>query len=102
MKRSAFPLVRGVLGPRVEMAQPEACAALGEASRVVSGAVVGHHARDRHPKLADVGDGRLEEGGDTGAGLGIDLGEAEAGVVVDGDAHGVPAGPGRSPAGGFR
>ena len=53
--------------------------------------------RDAHAKLADVGDGGLEEGGDTGAGLvGRDLGEADAGVLVDADPHVVPASPGRA------
>ena len=79
------------------MAQPEVCAALGEASRAVAGAVVGHHASDPHAKLAEVGTGGLEEGGDTGAAfVGRDLGEADAGVVVDADVHVVPAGPGRA------
>ena len=46
-------------------------------------------------KLAEVGDGGLDEGGDTGAGfVGRDLGEADAGVVVDEDVHVVPASPG--------
>ena len=79
------------------MAEPEACAALGEASRAVAGAVVGHHARDVDAKLVEGGDDGLEEVGDTGVGLvGIDLGAADAGVVVDADMHVVPAGPGRA------
>ena len=78
------------------MAQPEACAALGEAPRAVSGAVVGHR-RDVDAKLAEAGDDGLEEGGDTGAGfVGTDLGEADAGLVVDADMQVVPAGPGRA------
>ena len=91
------------IGPGVEMEQPEACASLGEASPAVAGAVVGHHGSDPHAKLAEVGDGGLEEVGDTGAGfVGIDLGEADAGVVVYADMHAVPAGPGPALAAGFR
>ena len=97
MKRSALPLVRGRRGPREEMAEPEALAGFGEASSAISGAVVGHHLRDVDAELADVGDYDFEDVGDTVAGLiGIDLGEADAGVVVDADMHEIPAGPGRA------
>ena len=79
------------------MTQPEAGAALPEDARAVAGAVVGHHARDIDAELAVVGDGGLEEGGDTVAGLvGMDLDEAHAGVVIDADVDVVPAGPGRA------
>ena len=79
------------------MVRPKACAALREASRAVAGAVVGHHTRDVDAKLADVGDGGPEEVGDTGAGpVGRDLGETDAGAVVDADMHVVPAGPRRA------
>ena len=46
---------------------------------------------------ADVGNYGFEEVCDTVAGLvGMDLGEADAGVVVDADMHEIPAGPGRA------
>ena len=95
----AFRLSVGArrIGPREEMAQPEALAAVGEASRAVSGAVVGHHTTDSHTQVAEVGDGGFEEGGDTVAGLvGMDLDEADAGVVVDADVDVVAAGAGRA------
>ena len=60
----------GRIGPGVEMAESEALAALGEASRAVSGAVVGHHPGDVYAKLSEVGDNGFEEGGDTVAGSG--------------------------------
>ena len=79
------------------MAEPEALAGFGEASRAIAGAVVGHHPRDVDAELAEVGDHGFEEVGDTVAGLvGIDLGEADAGVVVDADMHEIPPGPGRA------
>ena len=91
------PFCHGLIGPGVEIAQPEACGALGEASRAISGAVVGHHTRDVDAKLAEVGDDGSEEVRDTCAGLiGIDLGEADSGVVVDADMHVVPAGSSRT------
>ena len=77
------------------MAQPQACAALGEASRAVAGAVVGHQASDPQAKLAELGDGGLVEGDDTGAGfVGIHLNDVDARAVVDAHAHVLPAGPG--------
>ena len=72
-------------------------AALLEHARAVSLAVVGHHPGDVDAEVAEVGDGSAEEDGDGGAGLvRIDLGEADAGVVVEADVHVVPASPGRA------
>ena len=85
------------IGSRVEVTQPETCATLLEHARAVSPAVVGHHPGDVDAEVAEVGDGGAEEDGDGGAGLvRIDLGEADAGVVVDADVHVVPASPGRA------
>ena len=85
------------IGSRVEVPQPETCATLLEHARAVSPAVVSHHPGDVDAEVAEVGDGGAEEDGDGGAGLvRMDLGEADAGVVVDADVHVVPAGPGRA------
>src|SRR5271156_4097694 len=80
------------LGADVFEAEPLAQPAEGEGP--VAGAVVGHDALDLDSEAIVVGESGLEEAG--GASLllvGHDLGEGDAGVVVDGDMDELPAEP---------
>ena len=84
MKRSAFPLVFGGVGPGSDALDLEFFAGFGEVLGSIAGTVVGHDALDGDAEAFVVGDGGLEEGG--GALLSLvwqDLGEGDAGVVVD-------------------
>jgi hypothetical protein len=63
-----------------------------EAEGFVTTAVVGHHAGDGDAEAFIVSHGRLEEGNCTiGLLVGLDLGEREAGVIVDADVDELPA-----------
>ena len=69
---------------------------LAEAAKVaeaIAGAVVGEHMGDGDAETGVIIDGSLQEsGGRRGFLIGQDLGEGDAGVVVDGDVHILPAG----------
>ncbi len=93
MKRSALPLVRGVVRPRAQMAQAELSAALPPGVRDVSRSVVGHHLFHDDALLAVPVQRPFEEGDGVTPAVGRKhLRVGEAGVVVDGDVHVVPSG----------
>src|SRR6185295_2447743 len=80
------------LGPDVPKA--EALAGSSEGEGFVAGAVVRHHAFDLDAEARVIGERGLEE--DCGAALPLtahDLGEGDAGVIVDGDMDELPSGP---------
>src|ERR1700692_4097164 len=82
------------VGLGADVFEAEPLAELAEGEGLVAGAVVGHDAFDLDAEAVVVGEGGLEEAG--GASLllvGHDLGEGDAGVVVDGDMDELPAEP---------
>ena len=82
-------------GPGEAMAQALLGTARIEGPGTVTPAVVGEHAADTDAEAAVVVEGGAEEGRGSGGGLvGIELGEGEAGVVVDADMEVFPAGAG--------
>ncbi len=86
MKRSAFPLVRGGVGPCAAMLQAKVSAGSIEAACGVAGAVVGEDPTDADPEPGVPGDGGVEEVGCRRLFLiGVHGGEGDARVVVDGD-----------------
>ena len=93
MKRSALPLVRGVKGARVSMAEASREAACGEGTGAVTPAVVGQHAADLDAEMLVVGErGGEKRGGAGGRLVGVDLGEGHAGMVIHADMDVFPAG----------
>src|SRR5580700_4270804 len=94
MKRSALPLVFWGVGPGADVLEAEPLAQPAEGEGLVAGAVVGHDALDFDAEAFVVGERRFEEGGGAALPLiGHDLGEGDAGVVVDGDMDELPAEP---------
>ena len=81
------------------MAKPERAACERVRDRAVAGAVVGHHPLDPDPGVAEVGDRAAEEA-DRGRCLLVleHLNVGQAGSVVDGDVHVLPADPAASAA----
>ena len=83
---------RGV-GAGEAVADAEAAASTTEVAGAVTGTIVGEQASDADAKRAIVGVGEEKELGSGKAALiGQDLGEGDAGMVVDGDVDELPAG----------
>src|SRR5262249_17236659 len=82
----------GSIGLGANVPQREASASASEGERFVAGTVVGHHALDLDAEARVVGDrGREESNGATPLLAGHDLGEGNAGMIVDGDVNELPA-----------
>ena len=80
------------VGPRAQVAEPELLAALPPGARAVGGAVVGHHLLHHEPLRAVPAQRPLEQGERVGPAVARQhLHVSEAGVVVDGDVHVLPA-----------
>ena len=87
----------GGVGPCEAVANAQAAASLAEGAGAVTGAVVGEQASDAYAERAIVGHGGVEElHGRAAALIGQDLGEGDAGMVVDGDVDELPAGGARA------
>ena len=87
----------GGVGPCEAVANAQAAASLAEGAGAVTGAVVGEEASDAYAERAIVGHGGVEElHGRAAALIGQDLGEGDAGMVVDGDVDELPAGGARA------
>ncbi len=81
------------VGSGVDVFDAELEAGGGEAFGFIAGAVVGHGAGDFDLVIGEEADGLAEGGDDAGDGfVFLDGGEAESGVVVDGDVEGLGAG----------
>src|SRR2546421_3105346 len=90
----AFGLAIGAWGvrPSALVADCMLLAEIAESPRLVAGTVIGEHAADGDAESLVIGDGGGEEGGGGEAFLiGKDLGEGNAGVIIDGDMHVFPA-----------
>ena len=80
------------VGSRAQVAEPELLAALPPGARAVGGAVVGHHLLHHEPLRAVPAQRPLEKGERVGPAVARQhLHVSEAGVVVDGDVHVLPA-----------
>src|SRR5512143_1425553 len=91
MKRSALPLVLGVLGLGSEVLELELLASSAEVPREIERAVIGHDAPDLYAQACVIGHRCLEEG--NGAGFPLvfhDLAEGDASCVVDTDMDKLP------------
>lgn len=74
------------------MLEAQPIAGLGEGSRYVAGAVVGHDAGHGYAETLAIGDGCLEEGYSAPRLLaGLDLAEGDARCIVDADMDELPA-----------
>ena len=82
----------GGVGRGEAVSDAEAAASAAEGAGAITGAVVGEQAADRYAEGAIVGDGGEEEL-DSGKAtlIGQDLGEGDAGMVVDSDVEELPA-----------
>ena len=93
----AFGLAVGARRVRAgeAMADAETTASIAEVVRAIARAVVGQQTTDADAERAVVTDGGMQESDGGGSALiGQDLGEGQAGVVVDGDGNELPAAPG--------
>jgi hypothetical protein len=78
--------------PGATMANAVLSAEATKGVRLIAGAVVGEHGADADAELSIPGECGLEESGGRGSlFVGQDVGEGDAGVIVDGDMHVLPA-----------
>ena len=92
MKRSALPLVFWRIGPGSDVLDAQVPASVTEGEGFVTTAIIGHDTSDGDAEAFVVSHGRLEEwNGTIGLLVGLDLGESDAGVIVDADVDELPA-----------
>jgi hypothetical protein len=82
----------GCVGLGADVLDAELAAGVAEGEGFVTTAVVGHDAGDGNPQAGVVGHSRLEErNGAIRLLVGLDLGEGDAGMIVDADVDELPA-----------
>ena len=82
----------GRVGLGADVLDAQVPASVAEGEGLVATAVVGHDAGDGDAEAFVVSHGRLEEGnGAIGLLVGLDLGEGDAGMIVDADVDELPA-----------
>jgi len=86
-----FPVGAGSIRPSEAMAQTELQASLAESVRAVAMAVIGEQPADANAQGSVIGHGRMKKSNGRSAGeIGQDLGEGDAGVIVNRDVQILP------------
>src|ERR1019366_1360945 len=84
-----FAVGPGGIGPCTDMPKAELMAGVTEGLRHIGGAVIGHDPLDLYAEAGVINDRKAEEADRTGdAFVGIEFGQADAGVVINADMEG--------------